>query len=249
MTTSNQPGSEVRVEPVSNPEDFAQINYCLSESFGRQARDAIWLVLNPRWETPQGQEEGATSLRKRWESTTKDKEGRPNTVFLKATLPDPEDETKQRIVGMAVWVQASFVDGYGDPPSEDLGDALNSLDPNDARFANQVFRSLWRRRLEVTREKANSDPPAIFVLDLCGVDPNFQRRGVAGKLVQWGLDEAKRRGNLECTTEASSMGRGAYMKLGFKPEGSGADVIYNVDEEFEGRDVPPNVFLRTGTRS
>jgi GNAT superfamily N-acetyltransferase len=241
MTTS--------VEPISSPEDLAQIHYCLNESFGRQARDALWLVLNPKWETPEGQEEGTAQLVTRWKSITKDKKGRPNTVFLKATIPDPKDETKKRIVGMAIWVQASFVDGYGDPPAADMGDSLNALDPKDARFANQVFRSLWKRRLEVAKEKQSSDPPAIFVLDMCGVDPEYQRRGIAGKLVQWGLDEAKRRGGLECTTEASSMGRGAYMKLGFKPEGDGADMAFEVDDEFKGRDVPPNVFLRTGTKA
>ena len=248
MTTpSQQQQDTVRVEVVTDPEDFRQIHYCVSESFGRQARDALWLTLNPEWETPQKQQEGAAKLVKRWESTTTNMEGQPNTVFLKATLPDPQDSTKRKIVGMAIWAQASFVKGYGDPPLEDFGETLGYLDPSDARFVNQAFRSMWRRRVELTREKAESDPPAIFALDMCGVDPNFQRRGIAAKLVQWGLDEAKRRGNLECATEASSMGRGAYVKLGFKPEGDGADIVYELDEEFKGRDIPPNLFLRTGT--
>ena len=72
------------------------------------------------------------------------------------------------------------------------------------------------------------------------------------KLVGWGVEEARRRGGLECSTEASSMGRGAYMKLGFKTEGAPKDIVYEVDEEFknEGRDpLPPNLFLRTGLLS
>ncbi|KAF2686781.1 putative GNAT family acetyltransferase [Lentithecium fluviatile CBS 122367] len=235
------------VEPIGCPGDFPQIIHCISEAFGRQARDAVWMVMNPAWDTPQGQKDGAAQLLRRWQSTNLNKGGQPNTVFLKATLPDPKHQTKPKTVGMAIWQQASFADGYGDPPSTDPGDGLNALDPTEARFASQMFRSLWRRRVEVAKEKANNTPPAIFVLDMCCVHPDFQRRGIAAKLVQWGLDEAKRRGNLECTTEASSMGRGAYVKLGFQPEGDGADIIYEVDDEFLSRDKPPNVFLRTGS--
>lgn len=58
------------------------------------------------------------------------------------------------------------------------------------------------------------------------------------------LEEAKQRGNLECTTEGSVMGRPVYRKLGFKDEGAG-DIVFEVDEEFQSRDKPPNVFLRT----
>ncbi|KAJ4305877.1 hypothetical protein N0V90_001410 [Kalmusia sp. IMI 367209] len=237
----------VSVELVDNAEDFTQIFYCEAEAFGRQARDAVWMVMNPGWDTPEGQKEGAAQLVERWQSVNTNKYGKPNTMFLKATLPDPEDVSKSRIVGMAIWKQASLVDGYGDPPTDDLSAFLQTLDPIEAKFASQMFRSLWKRRIEYTREKASTDSPAILVLDMCAVDPAFQRRGIAQKLVQWGLDEAKRRGDLECTTEASSMGRGAYIKLGFQPEGTG-DIVYEVDEEFKSRDKPPNVFLRTGIK-
>ena len=43
------------------------------------------------------------------------------------------------------------------------------------------------------------------------------------------------------------MGRGAYQKLGFQPEGT-QDMVYEVDEEFQDWDKPPNVFLRTGIK-
>jgi GNAT superfamily N-acetyltransferase len=246
---SSQKQATVLIEPVDSPDDLPQVNHCVSEAFGRQARDAVWLAVNPHWDTHQGQQQGVVRLLQRWQSIKQNKDGRPNTIFLKATLPDPENETKRIIVGMAIWQQASFVDGYGDPPSDDMEDAVKSLSPTEARFARQMFRSLWKRRIEVTKEKVDSEPPAIFVLDMCAVDPNYQRRGIAGKLVQWGLDEARVRGGLECTTEASSMGRGPYIKLGFQPEGDGADLIYEVDEDFMDRDKPPNLFLRTGDSS
>lgn len=197
--------------------------------------------MSPGWDTPKGQEEGAAKLVKRWKSATTNRDGDLNTIFLKATLPEGE---KRRVVGMAIWVQASFVEGFGDVPSDDLGSGLDGLEPVEQRFATQMFRSLWKRRIEYTKEKKTANPPAIFVLDMCAVDPAFQRRGIAGKLVQWGLNEAKRRGDMECITEASSMGRQVYERLGFRSEGMG-DIIYVVDEEFKRRDKPPNVFMRT----
>jgi len=239
------PDSNVLIDQVDKAEDFDQIFYCVAEAFGRQARDSIWMIVNPGWDTPKGQQEGAAFFAKRWKSVTTDKDGKSNAIYLKATVPDPDNPTKRRIVGMAKWQQASFIDGYGDPPSDELGENfLKTLEPANARFATQMFRSLWKRRIAYTKEKIASDPPAIFVLDMCAVDPAFQRRGIAQKLVQWGLNEAKNRG-LECTTEASSMGRGVYMKLGFQPEGT-SDIVYEVDDEFKDWSKPPNLFLRTG---
>jgi GNAT superfamily N-acetyltransferase len=244
MTTTN--ADEPRVGLVENEEDLVQGFYSISEAFGRQCNDAIWTSVYPGWDTPAGQKEGAAKLIKRWKATKTNKFGDANTVFLKATVSIDEDgEKKEKIAGLAIWQQCSFVDGYGDPPINDLGDDIKTLEPAEQRFASQMFGSLWKRRIAYTREKQNADPPAIFVLDLCAVDPAYQGRGAAKKLVQWGLDEAKRRGNLECTTEASSMGRGVYMKMGFQPEGELKDMEFEVDEEFKDRKPPPNVFLRT----
>lgn len=128
-----------------------------------------------------------------------------------------------------------------------MKEAISNLKgEQNQRFAEQMFRSLWKRRIEYMKEVAESGrtPPAIFTLDCCAVDPRFQRRGIAGKLVEAGLAEAKRRNDLECTTEGSAMGRSVYRKLGFKDEGHG-DIVYEVEDEFQSWDKPPNVFLRT----
>jgi GNAT superfamily N-acetyltransferase len=82
----------------------------------------------------------------------------------------------------------------------------------------------------------------VLVLDLCAVDPAHQRKGIARALVQWGLDEAKRRGDLELILEASSMGRHVYAQMGFEAQGS--DIDYLVDEEFASRSRPANLFMR-----
>lgn len=234
---------DIRVEPINSPGDLTQAFSCVSEAFGRQAKDSVWLVVNPKWDSPEGQKEGAAALVNRWQSIKTNQDGDPNTVILKAT--GTLATGRRVVVGMAIWQQASFIEGHGDPPTDDLGSALDGLDPVEQRFAKQMFKSLWRRRIEYTKEKAKTDSPAIFVLDICAVDPAWQRRGIAQKLVQWGLDEAKRRGNIECTTEGSGMGRALYQRLGFRPEGT-EDIEYIVDEEFRSRDKPPNLFLRTG---
>ncbi|KAE8364008.1 hypothetical protein BDV27DRAFT_145633 [Aspergillus caelatus] len=235
---------DVLVQPVDSPDDFPHIYHCISEAFGRQIKDSIWIAMNSKWNTPEGQKGGASKLLERWQSATKNKEGQPNTVILKATLRDPQDGFKLKIVGAAIWSQASFVDGYGDPPTDSPA-GLAALTPTERRFASQMYRSLWKRRVSLAREKATSDSPAMFMLDTCAVDPAFQRRGVAAKLVEWGLEEAKRRGGLQCTTEASPMGRRVYKKLGFGAEGAEEDLVYEVDEEFRSRDKPEILFMHT----
>ncbi|KAF2730747.1 hypothetical protein EJ04DRAFT_515031 [Polyplosphaeria fusca] len=234
--------NEVRVAPIESVDDFAQAYHCVSEAFGRQTSDGVWLPLNPNWDTPAGQAEGAGKLAQRWRSVSMNKSGSPNTIFLKASLQDAQNSNKETIVGLAIWQQLSMVSGWGDAPTSDLGSHLG-IDAVDERFARQMFASLWKRRIDYAKEKASQHPPAIFVLDMAAVHPNFQRRGIAGKLVLWGLEEAKRRGHLECTTEASVMGRSVYARLGFRPEG---EVEFVVDEEFRDRPKPPNVFMRTG---
>ncbi|KAF4552910.1 Hypothetical protein D9617_8g049230 [Elsinoe fawcettii] len=239
----------VAVYPAKTEQDIEQGNHCISEAFGRQAKDAVWMLMNPGWDDVDGRRKNAQNMVKEWKSIPNDKNGCPNTIYLTASVQDPDQPNSRRVAGLAIWKQLSFVDGHGTPFTGDMSEALKDYDETKKRFATQMFASLWKRRIEylkqVSEPGSGHDPPAIFVLDMCAVDPAFQRRGIAKKLVQWGLDEAKRRGNLECTTEGSAMGRGVYRKLGFKDEGVG-DIVYEVDEEFRSWDKPPNVFLRTG---
>ena len=243
--------SDLWVSPVENELDLQQANYCASEAFGRQTKDALWRLTHQGWDTEGGQAKNARSMIKEWQSTTTNRDGHPNAVYLKATLPDARAGGERRVVGLAIWKQLSFVPGCGDAFTDDVTEALGECSEADRRFATQMFRSLWKRRIEriqqVSAPDSGHNPPAIFTLDLCAVDPAFQRRGIAAKLVLAGLEEAKKRGGLECTTEGSSMGRTVYRRLGFEDEGTG-DIVYHVDEEFQTRDKPPNVFLRMRRR-
>lgn len=231
----------LRVELITNAEDFEPAFDSILNAFGHQTSDAIWIAMHPNWDTPQGKSQGAARMADRWR-TSRDA---GNTLFLKATLPDPGDGGKDRIVGLAIWVQASLVPGRGDAPGPVDFAALYPDSERERRFLRQVLGSMQARRLETLREKARpgSALKSAMVLDLCGVDPAFQGRGVAKKLVQWGLDEARRRGGLEAITEASVMGRRVYTRLGFREV---EEIEYQVDEEFKDRILPSNVFLRTG---
>ena len=240
---------DLRIELIE-ANDFGQGFDCICESFGRQTNDGIWTAMNPGWDTVAGKARSVGLLAERWRSTTRDKEGRPNTVILKATLPDPRQPggEARTVAGIAIWVQASAVPGYGDKPAEDLGKVmdLEAIYPgNEAeqRYACQLDHSLHRRRIELVKEKVTASPPAVMVLDMCAVHPAFQRRGLAKQLVQWGLDEAQARGGIEAITEASAMGRHVYEKLGFRQEG--LEISYAVDIEFADRQRPSNIFMRT----
>jgi GNAT superfamily N-acetyltransferase len=236
--------STVQIHVVNSPEDFSGIFNCTAQSFGAQTGDKIWLLHHAGWETSEGFAAGVKGMESRWRNVKTNKFGQPNTVFLKATVDG-------KIAGMAIWQQVSYVEGWGDVPSEKeepAAFAAEKLSPAERKYATQLLTSLHARRRAVAQEKARTEPekPAIYVLDMCAVDPAFQRRGIAGKLVQWGLDEAERRGGLECTTEASVMGRPQYLKKGFRMEEGAEKIEYEVDGEFEGWARPSNVFLRTG---
>ncbi|PYI35385.1 hypothetical protein BP00DRAFT_422401 [Aspergillus indologenus CBS 114.80] len=241
----------LRVEPITDPADFDRFFQITALAFGHQVQDGVWCAMNPGWDTLEGQKSGSARFAARWSSTTTDQQGRPNTLFLKAVIPHPEGSAAgdEEIAGVAVWVQASQLPGYGDAPVVDIGEAmdLEALipgNPAEQRYLRQVVFGLQRRRIEYVREIAGTDSPAVLVLDLCAVDPAFQRRGVATQLVEWGLREARERGGLEAVLEASSMGRHVYRKLGFEQDGG--EFVYEVDEEFRDRQRPSNVFMRTG---
>ena len=57
-----------------------------------------------------------------------------------------------------------------------------------------------------------------FSLKTLAVHPDYQKRGIAGQLLQWGLDQADDQ-NLPIWLSATDAGRGLYTKHGFKQVG------------------------------
>jgi hypothetical protein len=191
----------------------------------RLRQNEVWMTLHPGWDTLEGREYAISSLIKRWSGITKDRNCDPNTIFLKATVPRLESG-KEDIVRVAIWAQASMVDGCGNTLTNYLDKVMdvNALylgNLAEQNYPRQLLRSFHVRRVETANEVVSSSSPAIMILGLCAVDLAFQRLGVATKLVEWGLDEAKRRDRLESTLEALSMGRHVIRSLGIDRKAAG----------------------------
>jgi len=76
---------------------------------------------------------------------------------------------------------------------------------------------------------------SCYYLDNLCVDFRYQRLGIGGKLLEWGIETAKGKG-LGVQTEAGPMGEGLYRKMGFKQVGVwGVKMVgvKEVDEEGE----------------
>lgn len=242
--------TDVRILLVESPADFEQVFAVEAAAFARQSQDGLWMTLHPGWDDPAVVPSFVRNRVLRWQNTTSDAQGRPNALFLKAVVSEPvqgSTEKIDKIVGTATWVQNSADPGFGDRPLTIEGHQkiFNMAFPEDedlARFLAQALGGMQAFRRQVAEEKSGSAQPNWFVLDVCAVHPDYQGRGIAGKLVQWGLDEAERRGGLECTTEASAMGRRVYERLGFA---IGPEIDYGVDDEFKDKPLPSNVIMRT----
>jgi GNAT superfamily N-acetyltransferase len=246
-----------------------------ASAFGAQTRDLIWTGYNPRWDTSEGVEEGARRMEQR---VSGDAGRKGHCVALVASVPigdegegqgvvEAEGE-RRKVVGTAIWVQMSGRDGEGDvPPGEDVGFeerrdqlGLRELWPGDEerqKWLVAVDKGLHGMRWTAVREKVKEEAKeeetsAVWVLDLCAVSPEYQGRGVAGRLVKWGVEEAGRRGGLECLTEASRMGRRVYVKYGFETVGEidYGEVLGDEERAVLGRygELPSNVFMRTGRK-
>lgn len=246
MATTSQ--SAVDIAIITDVSDIPAAYEVVWACFGEQVPDAILQAFNPGWETPDGYVRAVERMKESFQNAgNRDKNDNLTKFFLKATVTDSTGN--QHIAGLAVWLELSVVEGYGDQPLLDAREALGVEDlyPGDVaeqEYCCKLFENLNRQRHELVEQQRSASPPAIMILDLCVVHPKFQRQGIAAKLVQYGLDEAERRGGLVCCTEASPMGRSVYAKLGFRQEGP--EIEYRVDgAKFARNGMPSNVFMRT----
>ena len=257
----NAGNAELRIEVVQDPKDLHGIYDVQCDAFGRQTDDAFWCLMNPGWDTPEGKALAMSLLEGRFNSTTKDRNGHPNAVFVKATLPRSDGSDLRDIIGFAIWVQFSAFPGneFGDLPVEDLAKVmdLGKLYPGNEtqqKLCARLDACLHRQRTQVIKDKAQAaeaarqrgeEPPStsVFALDICAVSSAAQGKGAGKALVQWGINEARARGDLECVVEASPMGRRVYEKFGFRQVGG--FIHYEVEPHLADRFQDTNVFMRT----
>lgn len=120
------------------------------------------------------------------------------TRYLKASLPDGT------IVGFAKW--NFFLENTSEPQHP----WNMELPPNTHKELYEFFfGSLDKARNEAMKGKKH------FLMAVLAVMPEYQRMGVGGKLLEWGLQEADREG-VECWIDASPFGLGLYKKFGWK---------------------------------
>lgn len=69
-------------------------------------------------------------------------------------------------------------------------------------------------QMDVTRENAMKGKEYWF-LKLLAIDPKYQRKGLGTMLVKWGTERSNKEG-IDAWLESSPMGKGAYLKAGFR---------------------------------
>ena len=260
----------IQISPLTEPtiEDFTGIFTTSALSLGRQTHDLFWTTFNPDYETDEGIPRGAEMLRHRWEIgfNSINASGERNAAFVVATVPRTGSDGAEgaaaegrEIIGAARYVQLSLDPKHGVVPPLNEEDARTMLnvevcapgDPARQNYLTRLFLGSSLQRAGILKEKMDQHergeldgPPAVLALDLCAVRPAWQGKGIGKALVQWGNQLAQRRGNLECITEGSVMGRRVYAKCGYREVKESAIDVGNGEIVRTG-----TVVMRTGKSS
>jgi len=144
----------------------------------------------------------------------------PQTTFLKAVDEDTGD-----IMGMAKW---NVYDNHLPDPTKKkpMGDYWENDD--EKLFASHMIEIfIVERNAAIKNSNGN-----LVSLDILTIDPAFQRRGVGGKLVEWGTSKADKMG-VDAVVESSVFGKGLYLKHGFNFI---KDVTISPPEKWAGRE-------------
>jgi GNAT superfamily N-acetyltransferase len=123
----------------------------------------------------------------------------PTARYVKATLPSG------RIIGFGRW--NFYTDPSAGPQNPfPTGDSMPEGNPE---LRKHFFGELNRKRIEVMAGKKH------FLMMILAVDPEFQRKGIGKKLLEWGLEKADAEG-VQCWIDASPAGKGLYEKMGWR---------------------------------
>lgn len=191
-TAGADPGPNIEIH-LATEDDAAELFAICSEAFGSE--DPAWKAYYPLHWTPEGRKAGS----ERFSSAMQEDH---HAVYHKAV-----DVTCGTIVAFSIWTvyNARPLQYPPDLPSPDYWP--NAL---EAEYGHAIMLDLMRKRHDHIKSVANS----IVHLNTLAVLPAYQRRGIATRLMEWGVDMADQLG-FPCFVEATPAGRPLYQRCGF----------------------------------
>ncbi|CDU25902.1 uncharacterized protein SPSC_06073 [Sporisorium scitamineum] len=130
----------------------------------------------------------------------------PNTDITNDGLGEDKDSSDlpegSSLVGLGIWQKVD----ERTPPDSEESDKKAEEEPT---LLNRFFARMNRTREGVMQGRV------YWFLKLLVVDPGFQRKGLGTMLVRWGTRKADKEG-VDAWLESSPMGKGAYLKAGFR---------------------------------
>lgn len=172
--------------------------------------EPFWDAMYPHHTTEAGRRIGG-------ERFLKAKKADPNTHYIKAV-----DDSMGEIAGFAKW--NVFQDRL---PASAKAEGPYWESENDREYAQHLMNEFSRDRTKFVESR---DGNAVN-LDILVIDPKYQRMGIGGKLVAWGVERADELG-FDAVIESSVFGRGLYAKNGFVWQ---KNVEMELPEKWKGR--------------
>ncbi|KAK3674709.1 hypothetical protein LTR78_005431 [Recurvomyces mirabilis] len=158
--------------------------------------EPLWDVFWPQHWEAEGRKKGAERMR---ETRNTD----AHTKYIKAV-----DTETGVIMGMSKWSI------YANNTLPDMGEIkyIKNFwkDDEELAFATAMTGLFVEERNAAIKASGGN----LVSLDILAIDPKYQRRGVGGKLVEWGTDKADELG-VEAVVESSVFGKGLYEKHGY----------------------------------
>lgn len=179
-------------------------------SLAFKKNEPFWCAMYPGHETAEGRRLGG-------ERFVKAKHADPHTLYLKAV-----DEQTGEIAGFAKW---NVYRNRFPAPAKAEGDFWPS--DEEKAYTQHLMTEFNRDRMAFLK---STDGNAVN-LDICVIDPKYQRMGIGGLLVSWGVDKADELG-FDAIVESSVFGKGLYEKNGFVFE---KDVTLPLPEKWSDR--------------
>ncbi|KAL4930439.1 GNAT family N-acetyltransferase [Aspergillus undulatus] len=147
-------------------------------------------------------------------------------TMREATMFKAVDDYTKRIVGVARWVVATEDEEVEESIDDFVDDIMKRSVPETNKYAMRSFyRMATKGKWDILGlQDRNGDVVRLrrrVELETLVTHPEYQGKGVASALLQWGIDEADRL-NLMVYLEATEAGKPLYKRFGF-------DTVHEMD--------------------